>query len=230
MTEPEPNSSTPAAPRAVVFDLDDTLTDRSRDVASYAEVFFADFREELDCSSSGELLEAIRRCDKNGYNPDRAFDLATRLPWRNAPTPDALHEHWIGIFPGCTQPRAGARELIRALREREISLGILTNGPVSGQRRKLEKMKLLDAFDAVVISEGVGLAKPDPQIFALMLRELGLAAGECWFVGDNPRNDVLGAAAAGMHAIWLRSSTPWPDGVQRPAREIRQLRELLDGL
>lgn len=199
-------------------------------MASFAEVFFADFRDELDCSSSAELLVAIRRCDKNGYNPERARDLSTLLPWRHAPSPEALDEHWTGAFPGCAQPRPGARELIRALRERDISLGVLTNGPVEGQSRKLRQMKLLDVFDAVVISEAVGLAKPDPQIFALMLRELGLSADECWFVGDNPRNDVLGASAAGMHAIWLRSSTPWPDGVQRPEREIRQLRELLDDL
>jgi putative hydrolase of the HAD superfamily len=230
LTESEPSPRVTEPPKAVIFDLDDTLTDRSLDVASYSEVFFADFRDDLDCSSSAGLLEAIRRCDRNGYNPDRPRDLAAKLPWRIAPTPEALHEHWMAVFPGCTRPREGARELIWTLRERGIALGVLTNGSVAGQSRKLDQMKLLDSFDAVVISEGVGLAKPDPQIFVLMLRELGLAAGECWFVGDNPRNDVVGASDAGMHAIWLRSSTPWPDGVPRPEREIRHLRELLDPL
>lgn len=57
------------------------------------------------------------------------------------------------------------------------------------------------AVDAILDSEVVGLAKPDPEIFALALRHAGVAAADALHVGDSLHADVLGAAAARIRAL-----------------------------
>jgi putative hydrolase of the HAD superfamily len=57
-----------------------------------------------------------------------------------------------------------------------------------------------ELFDAVVISGEVGLRKPEPEIYALTARRLGVEPGECVFVDDLSPN-VRGAEAAGMVAV-----------------------------
>jgi putative hydrolase of the HAD superfamily len=59
-------------------------------------------------------------------------------------------------------------------------------------------------FDAIVISEEVGVRKPDRRIFDLTLTRLGVEADDAVFVGDHPETDIRGAQEAGMRAIWKR--------------------------
>lgn len=56
---------------------------------------------------------------------------------------------------------------------------------------------------ALVDSGVVGVAKPDPRVFAPALDALGVAASRCVYVGDSVRNDVAGARAAGLHPVRL---------------------------
>ena len=55
----------------------------------------------------------------------------------------------------------------------------------------------------ILISEEVGIKKPDPRIFKIGLEKLNLLASEVIFIGDNPLLDVAGPAAVGIRAIWL---------------------------
>ena len=68
-----------------------------------------------------------------------------------------------------------------------------------------EKWHFEDAFDSMIISAEVKLAKPDPRIFKLALERLGVGAGEAIFVDDFPRN-VEQARALGLHAIRFRTA------------------------
>jgi putative hydrolase of the HAD superfamily len=83
-------------------------------------------------------------------------------------------------------------------------LGVITNGPSDLQRTKLARSGLDVWFPVQVISREVGVAKPDPRIFAIALERLGVAAAEAVFVGDSPKHDIDGARAGGMKAVWLR--------------------------
>jgi len=67
------------------------------------------------------------------------------------------------------------------------------------------RLKILDAFDQVIISAEVGLVKPDERIYCLAVERLGVAPGEAVFVDDFAHN-VEGARAAGLHAIHFRST------------------------
>lgn len=84
-------------------------------------------------------------------------------------------------------------------------VGILANnGP--GARSELNaRFGLEDLVDAVVISAEEGLAKPEPEIYRLTAARLGVEPGACVFVDDRSEN-VSGAEAAGMRAIWHRET------------------------
>jgi len=91
-----------------------------------------------------------------------------------------------------------------ALRAAGFTLGLITNGSVRMQSRKLECLALPPMFDAVLISDAEGVAKPDPEIFRRALARLGVDAVHACYVGNHPDVDVAGARAAGLKAVWRR--------------------------
>jgi putative hydrolase of the HAD superfamily len=108
-----------------------------------------------------------------------------------------------------------------------IRLGLVTNGPSSVQRAKLDRVGLTDAFDALLISAEVGAAKPDPRIFEAALEALDAEPGQVWHVGDSLEYDVAGAQAAGVGSVWINRNG-WDRGRHQPEpdREITTLAEL----
>jgi putative hydrolase of the HAD superfamily len=127
------------------------------------------------------------------------------------------------------QPYPDVKPCLDSLRA-DYRLGLVTNGPCDLQCAKLDASGLRSYFGAVAISRQVGVKKPDPRIFAHALGQLGVAATDSAFVGDNPKTDVVGAHAAGMKAVWLnRNSSAEPEGVA-PDRTIHSLDELPDTL
>ena len=127
------------------------------------------------------------------------------------------------------QPFPEALQVLRELGQ-TFRLGLVTNGPGDLQYDKLNVSGLKGCFGVVVVSREVGIAKPDPRIFAIALDRLGVAASDSVFVGDNPKTDIKGARAAGIKAIWLnRDNSPQPDGIA-PDGTIHSLSELHDAL
>ncbi len=109
------------------------------------------------------------------------------------------------------------------LRELPRPLALVTNGASCLQREKLAASGL--DFDVVVVSEELGIGKPDPSVFRHALEQLG--ADEGVMVGDSLARDVDGALAAGLEAVWCnRAGEPRPEG-RDDLVEIRTLRELL---
>lgn len=96
--------------------------------------------------------------------------------------------------------RADARmiDAVRNARRHGLRTGLLSNS--WGNRESYEFEHFDTLFDAVVISGEVGLRKPDPGIYALAARDLGVEPDECVFVDDIPAN-VRGAASVGMVGV-----------------------------
>ena len=88
---------------------------------------------------------------------------------------------------------------LEALRPR-YKLGLVTNGPSRTQRPKIEQFRLIDYLDLLIVSEEVGVAKPDPAIFAVLVDRFGLDPARTVFVDDAAPN-VRAAAAAGLDSI-----------------------------
>jgi putative hydrolase of the HAD superfamily len=90
-------------------------------------------------------------------------------------------------------------ELVRALRPR-YRTGILSNADATLRERLTNVVGIVNLFDDIVCSAEVGLAKPEPEIYALACDRLGLPPGACVFVDDHEAN-VAGATGAGLRAI-----------------------------
>jgi putative hydrolase of the HAD superfamily len=215
-------------PRAVLFDLDDTLIDRSRTLLRFAEMLAFDFAGRLAEHDAATLHPLIRLADRNGYRSREALaaGLVALRPWRSAPSADALARYWAQHFGSSSTASAGALGLVRWLRARGVKVGLVTNGAPS-QHVKIDALNVRPQLDAVVVSDEVGVAKPDEAIFRIALGKLGVEADEAWFVGDHPVNDVIGAHRMGMRAFWLRRGLPWPQGEPRVGAAIDSLEELL---
>ncbi len=77
-------------------------------------------------------------------------------------------------------------------------------------------------FSGVVESARVGVRKPDPQIFTLAIRQLGLAPAEVAVIGDSYKNDIQPANRLGCVSVWLKN-VGWDNddaAANRPASYI----------
>ena len=107
-----------------------------------------------------------------------------------------------------------------------------TQGQKSENEHRISLYPELEKFFEVVVVAGEGEvpAKPNAKAFAECLELLGVAAAEAVYVGDDYRNDVEGATAAGMKAVWLKHHSVvrnWPD-IEPAVPVISSLEELLD--
>ena len=120
-----------------------------------------------------------------------------------------------------------APALFAWLARSDFKLAVITNAASDSARDALSALGLEDRFGALVVSAELGVAKPDPAIFAAAADALGVAFAEAWHVGDSLTADVAGAKAAGLGAVWLnRDGLARPPSDPEPDHEIRTLTEL----
>ncbi len=91
---------------------------------------------------------------------------------------------------------------LAALQAAGVRLAVVSNWDIS-LVPVLERLGVADRFEAVLHSAGVGASKPDPKLFEAALEQLGLPADAVLHVGDDPVNDIEGAARAGVRAILI---------------------------
>lgn len=217
-------------PQAILFDLDVTLIDRVQSIQRYAQRLQRDHADNLASATVSGIAATIVAADEGGYRPreDLFAELTERLPWQTPPEVMCLRTHWETWFSASSVAREGLTETLRALHTQGIRLGIITNGAMQRQQAKIKHLQIQPYLSTVVISEAVQVKKPDPRIFAQALKEVGCPASQTWFVGDHPRNDVIGAAASGLRAIWLTGFHPWPTDHPEPQWQICTLSELVE--
>ena len=95
---------------------------------------------------------------------------------------------------------AGSVQILTELRARGHRLHALTNWSAETFPIARRRFAFLEWFENIVVSGEVGLAKPDPRIFALAIERCGLDPACTVFIDDNLRN-VEAGRNAGMHAI-----------------------------
>ncbi len=141
-------------------------------------------------------------------------------------SPRELNRGFLLAMADLCTPMDGVKELLKQLHGR-ARLGIITNGFVDLQEIRLERTGLRSFFDLLVISEQVGFAKPDPEIFSFALTQMGRPdPRKVLMIGDNPHSDILGGTRAGLDTLWVNpKKTPRPDGIQ-PTFELETLKYL----
>lgn len=130
------------------------------------------------------------------------------------------------------RPMPGVYEILPQLQAAGYKLAILSNASDNDNvQRLIDQAHLRGYFDPIIVSAAVGIRKPAPEIFDLILKPWGVPAGECVMVGDTLAADILGAQFGGLHNVWITSHADRPDNHARrheikPEAEITALAEL----
>ena len=207
-----------------LFDLDNTLADRDRIFASWA-------RETAERHAPGAAVAAlatIHDLDGDGLVP--RGDFLTRLRERLAiDEPVAtLLAAYDATYLGRFRLDEGVAEALDRLRAAGCRLGVVTNGHAS-QRRKIAACGLEQLVDACVVSDEIGIRKPDPAIFQVAADRCGVPLSGAWMVGDRHDADIGGARAAGIRSVWIRRGRSWPAGLGfAPTASARTIAEAAD--
>jgi putative hydrolase of the HAD superfamily len=214
---------------AVLFDLDETLLDRTRSLRAFLADQYRRYAGRLG-AVSGEIwcgrfieLDARGLVHKSIVYPAILKEFAGDRSAADALLADYREQC-------CRHARAipGMLDVLRELRSRGISLALVTNGETEFQQRHIHALGLDHLIDAVLISEAEGLRKPSRALFHRAAERLGVLPAHCLFVGDNPTVDVLGAHAAGMQTAWFGVASDWPaDLPPLPGVVITTLADLL---
>lgn len=209
-------------PRQVLLDLDGTLVDRQRAFEDWARAFLAEL-------GAGERdLAWLLAADENGYRPRRELAAVICDRFRSAATVAEIEQRLQDEVVEGISCYPGVKGALHRLRAQGVELVLVTNGTVAQQTAKLERTGLAALLDAVVISEAVGVKKPQARIFALA-RGTRAPGDGVWMVGDHPGADMAGARAAGLMTAWVSHHQRWPHDWQ-PTLSAPSTAEVLTAL
>jgi len=110
--------------------------------------------------------------------------------------------------------------------KKKYTLALVTNGASDLQREKIQGSGLGKYFDEIVIAGDIGIRKPEPQIFNVVLSKIGIQHDEAIMVGNALDSDIIGAQKAGIKTIWLNRDNEENQSDIKPDCEISSLSEL----
>lgn len=204
--------------KAVLFDFDETLQDRTLAFDHYACAFLQEFFPGITAEDLKKKKQDMIDTGNGGYvNRVEWFShLIDMWGWKNSPSAEVLARHYDENFGFFNVIFDDAVPLLKELIKRGIKTGVITNGPSVLQHTKMNNSGLLPYMDILVVSGDFEFAKPQPEIFKYTADKLSVKTDECIYVGDHPVNDIKGALSAGMHALrmnwgWFKDKDLRPD-------------------
>ncbi len=138
--------------------------------------------------------------------------------------PIGFEDEYVKLCPTKTNLFPDAHEVLTYLKSKYV-LHLISNGFKESTEIKIAGSRIGDYFDQVIISENVGVNKPDPAIFQHALDVAGARKEESLMIGDSIEADIRGALGFGMDAIFFNAL-----GVEKPDDvpvEIYGLKELM---
>ena len=232
MRSDRPAPGEPGAIQHILFDLDNTLLD--------GEAGFIRFFREL-YHTGGHM--------RRTHTEEEAIALMVTYDSRHVGGGNRLNglfsdimNQWPGVFQDLeeamqvyltTIPRMlildpPTRELLEDLQEKGIPSAIVTNGRAILQANKIHESGLDGLVQAFVISEELGIAKPDRRIFERALEQIEASPLTTMFVGDDIKEDILGAKCLGMQTAWVHRGRQWPHEGQNPDHVVGHVSEIRD--
>ncbi len=144
--------------------------------------------------------------------------------------PHQLSELYLANLAQNSDLLPGAEEILASL-SGEYRLALITNGLKAVQRPRFGRSSIIHYFDVTVISEEVGHAKPDPQIFDVTFAQMGWPSrDEVLIIGDSLTSDIAGGINYGIDTCWYNPARlPRPDGlaITYEINDLHQLTRLL---
>lgn len=195
----------------VLLDADDTLFDFYRAETYALEATLNAFGYDAPLDGYMERFRAINAQVWHEYETGASTSAQIRVKrfvlllgeLGQSFDPEEVSATYVDRLGEATFLVPGARELLEALRL-QVPLGLVTNGISAVQRSRLARSGIGDYFDAIVISDELGIQKPDPGIFRAALDRIGgTATDRVIMVGDGLHSDIRGAINAGIDSCWL---------------------------
>lgn len=215
--------------KAVLFDFDDTLHDRRAAFYNFSLSLLERFFPDSSLDWRKERATEMRIVNNGGYVPSYEWfygEMLSRWEWPPEATVEVLCDIARRRFPDHVCLFEDTVSTLVALRQRGYRLGILTNGHSLMQNRKIEVSGLRPLMDAVLVSDDVGIRKPDGEVFRRLAACVGVPPHQCLFVGDHVPNDLGGAQSGGMQPLYMDAFDRREAGADIP--RITALSQLLE--
>nr|MCU0237708.1 YjjG family noncanonical pyrimidine nucleotidase [Acidobacteriota bacterium] len=196
--------------KSIFFDADDTLYDYPQAERTALRACLCEFAVATDPAAftaayrrhNHDVWQEFERgeTDQATLRVERFRRLFAELGIPGLPL-ERVSAHYLAALADQSQLLPGALELVRKL-AKAYPLALVTNGIAAVQNRRFAASPITPYFKAIVISEEVGIAKPDPRIFRPALEKIGVAAADVLYVGDSVTSDMAAARNAGMDFCW----------------------------
>ncbi len=212
--------------KAVIFDLDQTLIDRTATFKQFLEKQYRRFEKAMLGVSRDSFVTYTQSLDNNGYMPKE--ELYSKLcehfslSFANVLLED--YKQHYGQEPILFSDVLTTLEFLKP----RYKLGLITNGRSKGQNAKIDQAGLRQFFDVIKISEEEGVAKPNPTIFERCLKDLSVLTSQGVFVGDHPENDIMAAKRIGLKTIWMKSAYYQPPKADANIESVSELVKTLE--
>ncbi|MDE6837089.1 MAG: YjjG family noncanonical pyrimidine nucleotidase [Acutalibacter sp.] len=228
--------------RFLLLDADYTLLDFPADMTqSFQLMYGAQFASQRPYSPA--LLECYDACNNRAWDrfergacTKQELYLSRFVEFLEetglSGDPEAVNNAYFDAMAQTGTPYPGAVELVRDL-ARDFQLYIITNGNVVSQGPRLEHAGLLPYFQAVFVSEAVGVGKPHKAYFDYVATHIpGFDPQRAAVIGDSPSSDIQGAVNAGLRSIWYDPPGAWTNSRTPPpctwrAQSYEDIRELV---
>ena len=160
---------------------------------------------------------------------EKRFKSFLQLLGINEEYANSINEMYVRDYPMINIPISGAIPVVKEL-STSFLIGVVSNGLPDVQYKKLDVIGLNGIFSCIVLSEEIGIRKPDPRIFQYAADTLQVQPIECLYVGDSYRNDIIGAKTAGMKVCWYNCESSPPENTEIKADFIITSMKELTGI
>ena len=191
--------------KAVIFDLDQTLLDRTRSLEKFLN-WQVDTLSLLKADLKSDFIQGFIHIDANGSVwKDQVYQQLIVEFRITQYTVSELLQSYIQNFNRFSTPFADVKNTIQTRYKHGFKIGLISNGTSPFQEHNFKALGF-GSFSSVIVSEAVRLRKPDPAIFQLACKQLDVELFEAVYVGDNIEVDVDGAKNAGLEAIHFQAN------------------------
>src|SRR5690606_5361224 len=231
---------TPAMKRDIFFDLDHTLWDFEKNAEEALIELFDRYKfDTLGITSTQLFIETYNRNNhrlwalyhhgkitKSELREARFADTFRELGIDPRLFPKAFEEDYLRLCLQKTHLFPGVHETLTYLADKYM-LHLIPNAFVDAAEIKVTKCNLEQYFSSIVISEVVGVHKPDARIFHYAVKNAKTQIRDSVMIGDSLEADIRGAQNAGMDAIYFNpKGMEVPPDVKASIRALNELREL----
>ena len=142
--------------------------------------------------------------------------------------PDDFSHRYLHNLGNCAFLIPDAERVLGALSEK-VHLALITNGLKKVQRSRLAQSTIGHYFEAILISEELGVAKPHPGIFDAAFAAMGNPGKDrVLIIGDSLSSDIKGGNAYGIATCWFNPQGNPRSTAYRIDYEIQSLEQILD--